>query len=408
MNAGISHVNTRRPGWLLVLIAAVAANTAAAAAVSEAGDDSALTGSVSVGITYNGNVYRSPAEPYFDYALSSAPKITPTTQTGFVMPLELRGQYVHHWSENNRAFAGLALKGQYYLDAALRNANRNWQELVVGDTMTFSKKRLHRRTLKGELVFGAHQETYYDRDDGLDKVTSTGLDISNRYRYLTKGARFRYDDNLARIRYGFRGAYFIRDYADPVAVSQYDHHYFALSGDVGFRAAKVVNVRLGYNFYTYEYDDRSARNATGVLSAYNPALVYRYNLYELALSKKLNQDWDTKIEADYTERTDAYAGYNDYRRMRYRAVARWQMAEGLTLEGGFEYWKRIYPNAYAFDSFAQPQKIYDGSDVQIKLAWKTETHGTVAVEMSKTRELSSDARYEFDREQFLVSGEWRF
>ncbi len=373
-------------------------------------DGSESTASLSVlgGIGYDSNVYQSPSEPYYDYSLSSAPRVTPKTHSGFFVPLELRGLYARAVTDNNSVFAGVDLAGRFHLDQDLRNADQDQQELTVGDTMVFSRHQKRRRMLKGELVFAAHHETYYDRDDGSDQETSSGLDISNRYRYRSTGARFRYDDNLAKIRYGFQGTYLVRDYDDPQSVSQYDHRYYSLAGNVGFRAAKIANVKAGYKYYAYEYDERPARTRTGSLYSSNPALVYRYNLYELAFSKKLNEDWDAGIEADYTERTDEYVGYNDYRRTRYRANTRYRSAGQVTLDAGIEYWKRTYPNAYAFDRFGQPQKAYDGYEAQLKLAWKSRANGVVAVEVTKTKERTTDVRYEYDRHQILLSNEWKF
>lgn len=394
--------------WLWVVIALASMGAAAQDASDDEGGDSAISGSALGGIGYDSNVYQSPSEPYYDYSASSAPLVNPETRSGYFVPLELRGRYTRDLTDNNSLFAEIDLKGQFYLDPDLRNADQDQQELTLGDTMIFSRSGKRRATLKGELVVAAHHETYYDRDDGADQETSSGLDVSNRYRYRATGARFKYDDNLGKIRYVFHGTYLVRDYDDPKSVSQYDHRYYSLAGDVGFRAAKLANVKMGYKYYAYEYDERPARTLRGSLYSSNPALAYRYNLYELALSKKLNADWDARIEADYTERTDEFVGYNDYRRTRCRVNARYRAAERVKLDAGFEYWKRTYPNAYAFDRFGQPEKTYDGYDAHMKLAWKTQSRGIVAIEVTKTKERTTDARYEYDRHQILLNNEWKF
>ena len=242
--------------WLGVVIGL----TSMGAAAKDAADDgdSAISGSVRGGIGYDSNVYRSPSAPYNDYSVSSGPRVTPETRSGIFVPLELRGRYTHNMTDNNSVFAGIDLQGQFYLDPDLRNANQNLQELTVGDTMIFARSGKRRRLLEGELVGTAHNEAYYDRDDGADKATSSGRDISNRYRYRATGARFKYDDNLGKVRYGFHATYLVRDYDDPQLVSQYDHRYYSLAGDVGFRAAKIANVKLGYKYYAYEYNERPA------------------------------------------------------------------------------------------------------------------------------------------------------
>ena len=79
------------------------------------------------------------------------------------------------------------------------------------------------------------------------------------------------------------------------------------------------------------------------------------------------------------------------------------------LKLSYAYWKRDYPNAYAFDNQAlNISKKYDGTEV--KLIWKNslDERKTIVVDVDYYDENSTDLRYDYTRYKTSVSFQWQF
>ena len=142
-----------------------------------------------IGIGFDSNVYRSPSDPYRDYAKTIPPTVTPNVQSGFFVPLEGDIKYQGRHGKDRIGFvAHLSLDADIYPGSKIENANKISLALWTGAEILLGRGGRKNNTLSVLPYLKQHQQTYVDRDDGLEKTTTvTGTDISNRYSYIARG-----------------------------------------------------------------------------------------------------------------------------------------------------------------------------------------------------------------------------
>ena len=376
-----------------LLFASMALIFAAHAAAAEPGELSVQT---EAGLTWNDNVYRSPARAYIDYGQSSQPLVTPEVRQGVYIPLSLDAAYTQPVTGNQRLLASLEFRAQHYLDTELDNANRQNYLITLGDTLSLAEGKAHQFTLS--VFHGAYHNTYVDRDTGLEKETSSGSNVSDRYQYNKTGARARWQRNGKLFDFKMHGTWQQRDYADPQVISQLDNTYYKAKGSGYLHPNKSNRFGMHYSYYVYDYQERPARDAGGTLSSANPVLTYRYQKLSGDFRHKLNKAWKFTAGLDYTVRTDNFRGYGNYEEIEGDIAVRYRIKKGVKAKLRLNRWMRDYPNAFAYDNIAmRSPKNANGSEAKFSLAYALPGRDSIEFMLSSNNIRGTDARYEYQQ-----------
>ncbi|MGD8939205.1 MAG: hypothetical protein PVJ72_07490 [Gammaproteobacteria bacterium] len=405
---------------------------AASVGKSENSDKGALkTGlqlDVTVGLGYDSNIYRAPSDAYINYAdpcnINTEPNcvvgvndktykhIEPSIQSGTLIPAELNLDFIKGISDQNYLVTSYKFDGELYTDSAYDNANNYAHKIRLGDEYVFDNvgRKTHSIYVGGLLEH--KKRLYLDRDTGEEQTSSGGLDVSNRYTYDAIGVEAEYKNRISEIQYNIDLKFSERDYEDPVAVSQYDHTYFLLGGDVKYQIAKPTKLTLGYKYYTYDYDERPSRNEDGRLTTNrqpNPPREYEYNKFDITLRHRINNAWLTYLDYERKTRTDKYVGYDNYTKDLFKVRVHYEINKNNKIKLSYAYWERDYPNAFAFDNREVGiAKQYDGTDLNVSATTKLDKNKAIVVDFEYVDENTTDLRYDYDRYRAFVSFQWEY
>ena len=329
----------------------------------------------------------------------------PQVRQGFYLPLSLRAAYEHLLSENNTGQAALDYNAEHYLDPDLGNADRHDYSVSVADILYLGHAEDSAR-MQFKLFHGAVHRQYYDHDTGLDKETSSGSNVANRYQYENNGASVRWQRDVKPFEYKIYGTWQQRDYADPVVISQLDHTYYQLKGTVGYRHDKFSRYSAGYSYFVYDYAERPARDIAGRLLSSNPALTYRYQRVNADLRHKLAKNWNLGAGLEHTTRTDDYQGYNDYAENVGDLSLDYRIKKGVKASADFRRWLRDYANAFAYDNVLREAKKSSGYDstLALEFTWH-KVHG-LDLRLEQSSDHDADARYAFARSVISCIYKW--
>ena len=87
----------------------------------------------SIGYGNDSNVFRSPSEPYIDFANPNLPLIVPEVQTGSYLPYDLGARYMINTYRFEGFYAAYRASGDYYEDRNQSDADEFRHELRVGN-----------------------------------------------------------------------------------------------------------------------------------------------------------------------------------------------------------------------------------------------------------------------------------
>lgn len=355
---------------------------------------------------YDDNAFRSPDQAYVDLSQTGQPLITPRPESGVYIPLRFSEEYRGSTSNHGRLTFSYSLASDRYLDGALDSANATRHRIAVGRERLFtSGEQEHRLMLNA--VFRKHDETNFDRDDGLARF-SNGRSISDRYDYGSLGFEGELTGDLGRLTYGLNFAVESRNYKDTVVVTEYDHDYFRFGGDVDFPIAEHTTLSLGYSQYTRDYSDRHARNSLGSLSSANPTLEYGYQVLEAGISHRISTGARILIQYSRVQRSDEFVGYNDYTQDSLRLAASFGRASKLRSQISVEYRDQEYPHAFAFDVPTEPRKAYDELDLRFTSEYSLSARLSIYAQLRSESLGSSDPRGEYDRSRAMIGVSWRY
>jgi hypothetical protein len=369
---------------------------------------SGLSWSASVGLAYDSNIYRAPSAPYVDEAPSVPVAVTPDEQSGFYVPLGLKGVYRHLLNDSNALLTGYRFSGDLYIDSDFSNANNLSHKIRLGDEYTVKKNKAGSDTLYVGLLISSVKDQYVDRDSGLDQTTSAAVDVSDRYSYNATGIEAAYKSNTGKIKYALKFKLINRDYDDPVVISQYDNTYMSLGGDVKFRLSKPSKLKLAVRHYTYDYDERPSRNVQGRLFASNPTRNYTYNEFSIAYAHRINKHWRGYAEYVIKKRSDDSVGYHDYDADKIRLRIKYRHNKKLQMKLALTSWQRDYPNAFAFDRQSQGELDYDGVIVEFDSKYHIDKHRSFVAKFNWRDDNSTDLRYEYERSKVLLGMKWEY
>ena len=398
---------------------------------------SGLEWKLDAGLGYDSNIYRAPGAPYINYAdsctladancVDSADnvtgnnlgyvKVSPQIKSGVFIPLELKVDYLKNLATNNIFLASYTASGDFYAQSQYNNANNYGNKLHAGDQWIFSTQHNQQHSFYVGGLLEYKKRLYLDRDTGEDQETAAHVDISGRYTYDAYGLESVLEGKVNGFQYAIDATIAKRNYEDPVVVSQYDHTYYSLGGKTKFRLAKFTKLSVGYDYYIYDYVERPSRSLIdGRLLVSNPPRKYQYNKINVSLRQRLSKAWLVYLDYEHRTRTDKYQGYDNYTKNLFKTRLHYVINKSNRLKFSYTYWKRDYPNAFAYDNadydataaVVNISKKYDGSEAKLSWTNALDRHKAIVFEVDYYKENSSDLRYDFERYRTLVSFEWEY
>ena len=364
------------------------------------------------GIGFSSNAYRSPSSSYIDLAAGGV-QVNPTVQSGIYVPLGLDANY----QISKETVFSYKFSGDIYLGNSLTNASTYDHHMELDRAFKFKDGILADSEVHGALLFGIHRKTYYDRDTGEEKLTPTsGTNVSNRYNYNEYGAKGDVKKKVGNIIYTANGLYSILSYDAPAlaTLSSLDHTLLQLGGSARLPIlANSAKLKLGYDYTSRNYSNRSARDAAGTLSKANGLLTYTYHDFSAQVYKKI--DAKTKVYADvvYGLRRDNFVSYNDYAKttLKLRVLREWN--QELLLKGKVYYSNTDYANAFAFEDPAAAKKTSSAIKVSVQADYTGKMLRTVSADalwakLNYKDYTSNDLRYNYNVVEIVVGGDWQF
>ena len=403
---------------ILFIIAATLPAMASAATVanSESGD---LTWSIATGLGYDSNAYQAPRAPYIDYytgqllravnPLATDPLIIPQRKSGFFIPYAMRMDVTKERDQDTRLIGSAAADGRFYSGAELSSANEYNVHLHGGSEFVLGRKEKSEDTLYVGARLGKHRKVYVDHDSGLDKTTTVSdTDISDRYNYMSIGGEAKYKHKTGEIDYSFDGKYIIYDYEDPIVVSQLDHTYYSLGGDVNVPVAAKTKLNMYAHHAARNYSLRHALDAQGVYSSINnPLRIYTYNTYGAKLRNRLSSEWVFYLDLEQSRRADAFVGYDDFKENKYGARLLYEQGR-FKSRLSVHHWTRDYPHAFAFDVVGQATKTYSGNTLKFKAELEQDKNSSLWAELDYKAQNTTDLRYDYVRSQIMAGMNWTY
>ena len=387
-------------------VLAMTLSTMACAASAAKTDQAELAWFAETGFGYDSNAYQAPRNAYFDYAVGATQNTTvvPQAKSGFFVPYKARIEAGKRHEKNGRLVGSATVDGRFYL-GGLSNANEFNLETKGGSKFDFGKGEDSKREAYAGLVLEKHNQVYADHDSGASKTTAGGSNISNRYNYTTVGIEGEFKDKLDRIDYSIKSQFLENDYDDPVVVSQLDHTYFTVGGEIDYLVKEGSKLKFSAAHSIRDYSDRHARRADGVYSVAHPLLKYTYDDLGVTLRNRVSSEWLFYVDYDYSQRADGYVNYNDYKSHRFGGRLIYEQG-ALKGRVALHHWKRDYPHAFAYDVVGQPAKNYSGNDLRVKGEFAQTRQLSFWAEAILDTQDSSDKRYAYDRKQIMAGVRW--
>lgn len=368
----------------------------------------------SAAIGFDSNAYRAPSDDYVDFYADTtgSTTVSPDVQSGFFIPLSLDLSYDKKLDKEWRLITQYNFDGKTYLDNDLSNADQYSHKASIG-----AKYKIHNfKTRKSSIYAGAimtdRQRTYYDRDTGLEKTTSTALDdVSDLYSYRSQGFEIVYD-YWKKKDWSFNAQYRMeeRDHASVPAGSEYDNDYTRLDLGFNYRINKTFRTAVDYSAYSYDYSFRHARNLSGQLYSSHPLLEYDYQKILLSLQHRLSSVLNLKYSYEMRNREDNYLGYNDYDMTTLALSLRYHPNDQYLLRAKISSEQRDYPNAWNFDrdpslypAITNSQhKSSDGTVLAFSADYQWDDKITLFGDIELSKNNNTDPRYDYDRNQLVV------
>src|SRR5213075_463809 len=266
------------------------------------------------------------------------------------------------------------------------------------------------RRLQTRWYFDRHSEVDYDPDSGVERVSGTGESLRDRFSYSGAGTRWEYEQALGPFIAGFAAGIERRDYDALVSVSEYDHTWMSAGAWLSTDFGEQLSVSLGTNLDRRDYDERLSRDATGTVLATNAPLLYDYRSLYADVSYAFSQVAWMRLLLEDAARDDAFAGYNDYKRLRARLSGGWRITRRVHVDGLVDYYNYDYPNAFAYDTPAGGARTLSELDARLSVRVNLWRNLWAYAAYDSTTSSSSDARYEYTRHgtPFGVQWEARF
>jgi tetratricopeptide (TPR) repeat protein len=361
--------------------------------------------SASVGFGTDDNVYRSPEDPYIDFADPNQPLVTPEVVSGTYIPADFVARYNVNSLKYESFFGEYRLAGRYYRDAELEAANEFSHEVRLGSE--FERRDDNRSTrVYSAFTIAQHDETYFDPDDGLARSVDGEL-VDERLNYVRFGPQFAVRRAHERLAYGLRVKGQMWDYEDTELVPEYDHEYFLFGANFQYRYAEASLLRVTVDKSSRRYGDRPSFDLDGNQLITNPALRYDYLEVGLQARQRLTDTIWFGFGYELTSREDRHVGYNDFTRDDYRLEFHWSPGRQFDLDVRSSYRIYDFPNAFAFNNPAAGPKTYESADIELNARYRMTQRLSLVAEGVYRGTSSTDLRIQYDRRWFSLGIVWQ-
>ena len=360
-----------------------------------------------VGFGTDDNVYRSPADPYVDFAALGQPLITPEVTSGAFIPVDLRARYYINSLKFESFYLGYRLKGRYYQDQELENANEASHELSFGSTYNkVDEERERSRRIFSAFTIAQHDETYFDPDDGNEFVVGGQL-IGDRYNYVRYGPEITWVQTFRKFALGLRMKGQLWNYEDTEAVPEYDHEYFVFGAHAQYKFTRTSLLRFTVDKYSRRYSDRPSFDLNGQQLVTNPTVRYDYLAAGLTARQRITDNMWFGFNYELTQREDRYQGYYDYIRNEYGFDFQWTPSPRFLFEIGGYYRNYDFDNAFAFHDPAQGVRTQEAVRGNVLAEWRFTPHLSIKAEAELRETTSTDTRIQYDRTWYSLGVTWR-
>ncbi len=358
-----------------------------------------------IGFGHDDNVFRSPSQSYVDLSDPNQPTVTPTVQSGVFMPVALSAKFKINSLPYEGFYTAYRAIGRYYQDKELDNANEYVLEASLGNEYE-RQEGSRKRQVSSAFTIAKSDETYYDPDDGVTRVVN-GVNVDDRMNYLRYGPELSLRQSHERLAVGMDFVGQLWDYEDTEVLPEYDHEYFSISAYAQYKLAATSLVRLTGETYSRRYGDRPSFDLDGAQRQGNPEVRYDYIAASLRARQRITDSLWFGFDIGRTERTDKYAGYNDYTRDDYEAVIHWKPSRRFKMQAGGVYRLYDYPNAFAFHEPTASIKTQETLDARVSAEFRMTKTLSLAGRARYRETVSNDSRIQYERWEYILGVLWQ-
>jgi TPR repeat protein len=359
----------------------------------------------SIGYGNDSNVFRSPPEPYIDFADPNLPLIVPEVRTGSYLPYELGAKYMINSYRFEGFYAAYRAAGDYYKDRTQGDADEFRHELRIGNEYVREQQGREREVYSSFRV-AQRDGVYYDPDDGLPREVD-GVGIGGRMNYTRYGPDIRIRQHRGKLAVGLVAKGYLYDYEDVEVVPSYDHEYFLFSLHTQYKFTPASLLRLTAETFSRRYSDRPSFDPDGTQPIGNPGVRYDYIGLSVLARQRITDSMWLGFEYERVDREDRHAGYNDYVRDHYEFEFHWSPGVRFDFELSGYFRRYTFDNAFAFNNPALPTKTLDTARADVSLSYRITPRLSVALEGRFDEFVSNDARIQHDRGRYSLGLAWR-
>ncbi len=360
-----------------------------------------------VGFGSDTNVYRSPDQAYVDFADPNLPLVTPEVISGAFMPVDIRARYYINTLKLESFYLGYRVKGRYYQDKELENANEFSHELGFGSTYFKKDEEKNRsRRIFSAFTIAQHDETYFDPDDGVEFIVN-GTPIGDRYNYVRYGPEITWVQRYNKFALGLRFKGQLWNYEDTEVVPEYDHEYFVAGAHMQYKFTRTSLLRVTVDRYSRRYGDRPSFDLNGQQLVTNDPVRYDYLAAGLTARQRITRNMWFGFNYEITQRDDRYQGYYDFTRNQYGFDFEWTPSPRFRFEFGGYYRNYDYPNAFAFHEPTAGVRTQESIRGNLLMEWRFTPHLSVEAQAEHREIASTDTRITYDRTWYTLGVTWR-
>jgi tetratricopeptide (TPR) repeat protein len=359
---------------------------------------------IRVGYGMDSNVFRSPVQPYVDFADSQLPLVLPEVKSGAFMPVSLSAKYLINSLKFEGFYAAYRLGGRYYADELLENGNEYQHELSFGSEY-HREENGRKREVYSAFKVAQHDETYYDPDDGNARNIS-GVGIGDRMNYLRYGPEFTARQSGERLGLGIKIKGQLWNYEEQLLVPEYDHEFFLLNIYGQFKFTESSLLRITAEGYSRRFGDRPGFDLDGQQRVGNPNIRYDYYSLKLTARQRIFDSLWFGFDVQRSERIDQYVGYNDYTRDSVGVEVHWSPGRRFDLEASGHYRLYDFPNAFAFHEPLAGRKTQESAQASIIGTFRMTRRLSIVAEARYYETVSNDTRIQYERNQYVLGVRW--
>jgi len=358
-----------------------------------------------VGFGNDTNVFRSPSEPYIDFADPTLPLVTPVVQSGAFLPVDLGVKYTINSYRFEGFYGAYRMSGSYYQDKELQDANQYHHELRIGNEY-YRREDNRKREVYSAFRISQHDTTYYDPDDGLPR-TSGGVDIGDRMNYTRYGPDIRFRQTYNNFSLGGVAKAYLYDYERVEVVPSYDHEFFLLGIHTQYKFAPTSLLRVTLEKSSRRYSERPSFELDGSQPIGNSPLRYDYLGLSLLARQRITNNMWFGFEYEHLNREDRHVGYHDYVRDHYEMEFSWSPGARFDFEVSGYYRNYKYDNAFAFNNPALPGKILDTARADAAFSYHMTPQLSLILDARYDEFTSNDTRIQYDRMRYSLGVIWQ-